>query len=183
MDISLRQVAIAPLVAALLSAPAAQAGDKPPANHAPDAKALSAVVECRRITDSAARLACYDNNVSQLESAVAKRDVVVVEREEVQKTRRSLFGFSLPSLRLFGDNEDGKPENQELVSTVRSAHRDGYGHWVIQLEDGAVWQQVDDQSIARWPKAGTQILIRRGALGAYVMRVDNQSGFKVRRAS
>ena len=84
---------IAPLALLLIAAPAA-AADKP--KQAPPA-VVQKLLDCRALTDSAARLACLDAGVAALAGAVENRDVLVADKEEVKKARRGLFGLALPS--------------------------------------------------------------------------------------
>lgn len=150
------------------------------------AKAFDQVLACKTIADPAQRLACYDQNVGALADAKAKKDIVVVDRQEVREAKRSLFGFTLPNLRIFGDSDGGKsksadePEETEITAAVRSARQDGDGNWIIVLDDGAVWHQTAGD-IALAPKSGMQVTIRRAALGSYFLRVGKQPGVKARR--
>src|SRR5690348_11471763 len=89
------------LAAGALGSSAAQSQQ----GNAPQATPVSKLVECRKIADPAARLQCYDAGVDNLNAAVKSGSIVVVDREDVRKTRRSLFGFTLPKLPFFkGDN-------------------------------------------------------------------------------
>ena len=157
-------------VAAVASPAAAQerAGDPPPA-------VFSRVTDCRAIQDDAQRLACFDREVAALAQAQATREVVVVDREAVQRTRRSLFGLTLPDVgRLFGDDVDN-----EINSTVVAAQFNGIGMASIQIEGGAVWVQTEGRPISRRPRAGMPVQIRRGALGSYLLSVDGQRAVRV----
>ena len=62
---------------------------------------FDAVLACRSETDPQARLQCFDRTSGALATAAQSGAVVVVDREEVRRTRRSLFGFSLPRLPFF----------------------------------------------------------------------------------
>ena len=158
------------------------AAARPPATPDAQPKALTDVLACRAITDSAARLSCFDASAAALDTATAKRDVVVVDREQVGNARRSLFGFTLPSLRIFGGDDDSKaPDNRELDTTVQSARQNGDGRWVVVIAEGAVWRQIDDTVIGRAPKPGTKVVIRKAALTSYMMRFEGQPGFRVHR--
>lgn len=157
-------------LAAVASPAAAQerAGDPPPA-------VFSRVTDCRAIQDDAQRLACFDREVAALAQAQATREVVVVDREAVQRTRRSLFGLTLPDVgRLFGDDVDN-----EINSTVVAAQFNGIGMASIQIEGGAVWVQTEGRPISRRPRAGMPVQIRRGALGSYLLSVDGQRAVRV----
>ncbi len=150
---------------------------------------LQTLLDCRSIAAATERLACFDRSVDALQSATAKRDIVVVDRDVIRKTRRSLFGFSLPSGPIFGDggSSNGKAaapseEEREINATIRSARLAADGFWVVVLDDGAVWHQTDG-TLALSPKAGNTVVIRRAALGSYYMRVGGQPGVKARRES
>jgi hypothetical protein len=154
---------------------------------APRAAALQRVIDCRSIADSTQRLACYDTGVAAMEAAENKKDIVVVDREQVHKARTSLFGFALPSLDIFdGHRADSTKDDkdaddiQEVTSTVKSARQDRDGMWVVTLEDGAIWHQTEGV-VALGPRPGNTIIIKRGALGSYVMRIGKQPGVKARR--
>lgn len=149
------------------------------------AKAFDEVVACRAIADNAQRLACFDQSVSKLQEAADKRDIMVVDREQIGETRRSLFGFSLPDIGIFGggkpDRHGGDAEDlKQITGTVRSARMDGAGQWIVTLEDGAVWHQTDG-TLGIGPKPGTPVIVRRAALGSYFLKVGSQPGVKARR--
>lgn len=139
---------------------------------------FSAVIACRAVADEGERLSCYDRQVEVLENAANAKEIVVADRETVRETRRGLFGFSLPKINLFGD--DDEEEFQEINSTVTSARQLGYGYWSIQLEDGARWEQTDGKLVLS-PKSGQKIKIKRGAVGTFFANVNGQPGIRVRR--
>jgi hypothetical protein len=147
----------------------------------PTPEVFSAVVDCRSISDDAARLACFDAAVGKLADAQAAKEVMVLSSEEVRRTKRGLFGFVLPKFGLFGgdDDEDGIEPLKELTATIAS-FSGGTGRYVFTLDDGAVWEQTDGAYLKR-PKAGSQIVIRRAALGSYMARVDDGIGFRIKR--
>ena len=142
-----------------------------------------AVVRCRAISEEAARLRCFDTAVAALQSATESREVVVVDRAQVRESRRRLFGLALPSLPIFGGggDDDEEEEVNSIESPVASAYQQGYGRWVVRLEDGSVWAQVDNQMIAARPRAGDPVRVQRGAMGSFMMRVRGQPAVRVRR--
>lgn len=142
-------------------------------------KGLDGLLACRAIPDTTARLACFDDNAARLAAAEASRDIVVMDREQVRETRKSVFGFSLPRLPVFGGNDKDEVKQIEAVASGARADRDG--RWLIILQDGARWQQTDDNAVPLPPHAGSKIVIRRAALGSFFMRVDGQPGFKAQR--
>ncbi len=168
----------------LLGAPAlalAQRGrEAPPARP----QSFEAVVRCRTIADAAERLACFDQAVAALQAAQERRDVVMVDRQQVREGRRRLFGLTLPRIPIFGGGDDDDHDADAvhtLESTVSAATTTGFGQYQVTLADGSVWVQVDNNIVAVPPRAGHRIVINRGALGSFMMRINNQPGIRVRR--
>ncbi len=154
---------------------------------APDSKALDPILACQATAPDFVRLACYDSAVRALQAAAARKDVVVIDQQDVARARRALFGFSLPSFDFLGagkndDAHDVTPEESLLTATIRAVTHDGDGNWIFTLDGGAVWHQTTG-SLAASPKIGETVEIRRAALGSYFMRVGRQPGFKAKRDS
>lgn len=149
---------------------------KPPSRAA----IIDRLMDCRKVTDDAGRLACYDQAAGALEQAEAKGDVVIVDREQARQVRRQAFGFSMPSLSLFEKGET-QEDLENVAGVLDSARQNTAGKWVIKLQDGAVWVQVDANELHRTPKAGAQVKIRQAAMGSFMMSIDGGGGFRVRR--
>ena len=111
---------IVPFVLLVVAAPAAAKDKEPP----PRPAQVQELYNCRDIADSAARLACFDREVGELQAADTKRDITFADRETVKKTRRGLFGFTLPSLGLFGGDGD-EDEIKSVETTVASSSQVG----------------------------------------------------------
>lgn len=171
-----------PLAAAgfalMLAATAAQAAPsvKPPNRAA----VLQGLLDCRGKTDGAERLACYDAAASAMDQAEAKGDIVVVDREQARAVRKQAFGFTLPSLSLFERGE--KPEEiDHVTATIAVARTSPDGKWVLRLEDGAVWRQIDGEPPHRDPKAGMKVEIKSASMGSYLLSVDGQRSYRAHR--
>jgi hypothetical protein len=143
--------------------------------------ALSAVLECRSITDPKARLACFDASTGIIASLVARKQVEVVDAETLRQTRRSLFGYYLPKIPLFSPDRPGE-DVSEIDGTVASVRETSDGQVEIHLSDGAVWRTTEAPDWGA-PKPGTTVHIRRGLIGAYFLTFKNQRpvrGMRVR---
>ncbi|PZO72361.1 MAG: hypothetical protein DI636_00945 [Pelagerythrobacter marensis] len=181
-----RQVTIArlvpPMVMAMLTTPAAA---QEPVTAAP----LDGISQCRSITAEAARLACFDREVTALEEAVRREDVRLVSRHDVERTRRGLFGFSLPRIGLFGggrdedeDESDELAELETLTSTITEVRATGPDSWLFRIADGrALWQITNAPSRLRPPQAGQTVVFQRATLGSYFIRLNGQIGVKGKR--
>jgi hypothetical protein len=140
-----------------------------------------AVESCRKITDNAARLACFDKSVSELAAARAKGDVAVVDRKQVQEVRRSLFGFGGLKLPFFGGKDKGEVEQKEVNSTLAAYRPMANGFFRFDLtEPQSTWETIEASSVFE-PKKGTKVRISRGAFGSYWAEIANQPAVKVRR--
>jgi hypothetical protein len=144
------------------------------------APTVQALIDCKKIEDSAQRLACYDTSVSKLQEAEASGDLVTADREQRRAARRLAFGFNLPSMS-FLDRGDKPEEVKKVTLKVASAGHNKEGAWVIRMEDGAVWRQVDEEVLSRPPHTGSTAVVEKGVLGAYFMRIDGGFNMHVRR--
>ena len=172
------------MAAALLAAAGAVAAKQPkPGQVLPGRpEAFDALVKCRAIAEDAARLRCFDQAAAALQQAAERRDVVIVDRAQVRQARRTLFGIELPRLPFFGGGDDDKADEvTQIDGVIASAFQNGNGRWVVRLEDGGIWAQVDDNPISIWPKAGQKVVIKRAALGSYMMRINGQPGVRAKR--
>lgn len=165
-----------PLALAVLAIGATPAAAKDQA-PLPQPAVFQAVLDCKTIADPTARLSCYDQKTQALADAAKANDVLVVDRATARKTKRSLFGLSLPKIKLFGDNDD--EEIDQLDSTISSAYSARDGMTVFVLPDGARWKQTEGRDT--FPKAGQKIVIVKGSLGGYFARVNGQAGVRVMR--
>ncbi len=179
---SATMLSVAIAAAASLCAPAvAQELDRRKALTAPPAL-YTDLIACKDIADPTARLACFDEKVTALETAQSTNQVVIADREQVREARQGLFGLSLPRIKLFGGDGDEGDQIEQIEGVVKSARRLRSGKWQIELEDGAVWLQTDSpRSSMRDPKAGDSIVIKRAALGSYMAKIKDGRGFRVKR--
>jgi hypothetical protein len=135
--------------------------------------AVSVIVGCRDQADPQARLRCYDAAAAVLANATASGSIVVLDKEEVRKTRRSLFGFSLPKLPFFSGDKSQDEEQEEIVSQIASAKSLRHGRWEMDLGSAGVWRTIEAFQSAKLPKAGDTVKIRSGMLGGYFITVGN----------
>lgn len=147
----------------------------------PPSPLVAALAACRNQTDDAARLRCYDAAAAALTEAAGSGKIVVVEREDVRRTRRSLFGFSLPKLPFFSGDDSAEGQQEELTAKVTSWRSLGYDKYQIRIEDGAVWETTEGSPAVDPPRNGDTVVIKRGPLGSYMMRIAGQRAVRARR--
>ncbi|HVI04759.1 MAG TPA: hypothetical protein VM711_01525 [Sphingomicrobium sp.] len=140
--------------------------------------AVQSLLSCRSIAEPTLRLSCYDKAAQGFAEAVTKREVVVIDKARANEARRSLFGFSIPN---FGALLGGGDEMSQIESTVQSVAQNAYGGWTITLADGSTWTQTDDTPVALPPEHGDKVVVKRGSLGSYFVKLGSQPGFKAKR--
>lgn len=156
----------------------------PAAAHAADppvAPALTRLIECRSVTDPAQRLSCYDTRLAELEAAAARKEVVVVDRDQIRKARRTLFGLTLPNLGIFGDSAEEGEGVSRIDTTIAQVQETADGKWLLTLAEGGTWQQTDSRELIVDPSPKDPITIRRAALGSYLANIQGQPAIRVKR--
>jgi hypothetical protein len=142
---------------------------------------VDAVVACKAQTDEQVRLRCYDATVASLAQATSAGSLVVVDREDVRKTRRSLFGFTLPKLPFFGGDDSQDEQANKIEAKIKSARNLGYDKWLIELDSDAAWQTTEALTRQAPPKPGQSITIKKGAMGSYFLSVESKPSVRAMR--
>ena len=171
---------LAGLSVALLVAPPSAAKDQGKAPASP--AVYQAVVDCKAIADSGPRLACFDRTVGEMAAATTSKDLVVLDRAAMRETRKGLFGFSLPQLKLFGGGDgdtDERDQVKEIESTITGIRSASDGFPIFAIADGARWKQTEGRNL--FAKVGDKIKIKRAALGGYMAAINGRSGIRLMR--
>lgn len=146
----------------------------------PRAEAFQSVLDCRKVADGQARLACYDAAAGRMETAESTGDIVVIDKAQARAARRQAFGLNLPSIDFLSRGVP-KDEVDRIEGVIRATSADALGKWAIELEDGARWRQVNAEVLSRDPKPGMPVQVRRASLGSFMMKIDGQPAVRVRR--
>jgi len=157
------------------------AGTADAKSKAAESPLVQALAACKAQPDDAARLRCYDSAAAALTAATARGDVVVLDQAEVRTARHSLFGFSASRLPFFGGDRSGGEQSDELTAKIASARPIVGGKWQIKLEDGALWETTEASMTLDDPRPGNSLVIKRGPLGSYMMRIAGQRGLRSKR--
>lgn len=141
---------------------------------------LDGLKACQQITDNATRLACFDSAVGSMVAATETGDVKVIDREDMRETRRSLFGFSLPNLGLFGSGDEDE-QTELFTTTITHVRYTGRNSARVTTAEGAVWEMNNIPSNRREFEVGDEVRFKEASLGFYFLRIDGQTGVKGRR--
>lgn len=158
---------------------------------------MNIMLECAKIGDPTARLACYDNNIRSAGASVA---AAVPGRGPVPQgggapvASGGTAGFGLntarpqqsaaPRQNFRPQQGFGAPASQgrRITPTVAAVATRGPGAYLVTLEDGAQWEFAEDMPLSyRPPERGSTVEIERGTFGSYLLRFDQQQPVRVRR--
>lgn len=141
---------------------------------------LDQVYACAAVAGESERLACYDAAVGRLRQAQNTGEFVAVDRVQAEEIGRDAFGFSLPSLpRLFGG--DGEEPLAEITLEIARIGRRSDGGRTFTMTNGQSWTQIDAAQSNSRARPGAQVIVRRAALGSYMMSLGGGQALRVRR--
>jgi hypothetical protein len=171
----MRKLVLIAACSALVGATVADA--KKPAVKGTPAQ-VGKLMGCRSIASAEERLACFDREAAAMDAAIAANNLVIVDREQAQAAKRSLFGFSIPNFGgLFGGGED---DVKQIEGTIETVGHNADGGFIFYLADGSIWSQTDD-----WPgldpRPGKKVVVKRGVMGSFWLSIPGQNGVKVKR--
>lgn len=139
---------------------------------------IDGLAHCLTVPDTDPRLQCLETAARALVDATRSRDVVVVQKDELRRVRRSLFGID-------ADGPASPAIAQERIDNLDTqivqASRLADGKWLFRLAEGGRWQTTEPWITGSDPKAGAAVTIRRGALGSYVLHVPGERSARVHR--
>ena len=166
----------------LVAAQAAYGAPAAPPLPAERVKVLQAVVDCRKLTADAERLACFDRATAVLDEAEKTGAVVVVDQARVREVKRQAFGLTLPSLSLFGGGSAATRDEplKQVELSIDAVRELAPGRFVFTTVEGATWIQLDgDLPVA--PRKGSPLVVTPGMLGRFFCKVGHQSAVRCKR--
>jgi hypothetical protein len=181
-----------------------------PALAGPRDDVLDAMGKCATLTDNKARLDCYDAVAPRLRDAL-NRPPEALSHPPTEEEQKSWFGFNLDGLfgsngtppavqttpGQFGADKlaakeapaaegAAQPEQpkpiESITATVTDYSINPFGRFIVFLDNGQVWKQIDSD-VAHFSKGGSNtVLIERGIMGSYNMHInDGNHVYKVTR--
>ena len=168
----------------IFAALAAAAAGTAVAQEAP----LDKVNACAGISKSEDRLACYDAAVAGLKQAQQSGGVAVVSREQVAEAEKQAFGLGTARLSDVTRPPEAKaavaaPEEIDSIkATITTAEKRSDGKFRFTLDNGQVWEQMENERNFRVRSTPGAAEIRKALLGSFMMNVDGSSkAIRVRR--
>ena len=143
---------------------------------------IAALARCLTIGAAAERLACTDVAAARLVAAERERTLVIVTRDEVRKTKRSLFGLAVDENDVFAGREAPADRIERLDTTIAAAVPTGMERWSLVLAEGGRWRTTEPWDYAN-PKPGMAVVIRKAAMGSYMLSAKGQRPVRVARVN
>ena len=135
---------------------------------------------CASISNLLARLACYDNDHTKVQS---RGDQLGVEKTAAALPKLQLGGTSGSSSdkSSFGDRGDifGTSGDTFLESNIRDVQETPDRRSRLMLINGQAWELTKARSVSA--SEGDKIEIRRGTVGGYFASVEREGWFRVKR--
>ena len=145
-----------------------------------DSARLRQMLACDGIARKSARLACYDDLAHPRAGrpVVAERTAPAPAPDPVSP---QAFGLETVKVERERRERDRPAKLEQISATATAARDDGIGHWIITLDNGARWQMIEREPGFAPPRSGAPVIIRRAAMGSYLMEVAHQQAVRVQR--
>lgn len=135
---------------------------------------------CASISNLLARLACYDNDHTKVQS---RGDQLGVKKTAAALPKLQLDGTSGSSSdkSSFGEREDmfGASGDTFLESNIKDVQETPDRRSRLMLINGQAWELTKARSVSA--SEGDKIEIRRGTVGGYFARVERGGWFRVKK--
>lgn len=138
--------------------------------------AESDMVRCAGILSDSKRLECYDTLAMTVSAEAARiaegRKLAATERaasEVAEKARLAQQSFGAEDVKDSRDEERGAKLDR-VESTIKEVSKDLRGRYVLLLENGQSWRQLD--GVLYGLKSGDAISVKRRVLSGYFLTVE-----------
>jgi hypothetical protein len=153
---------------------------------------LAGLLACRDLTDSAARLACFDRETAALARApgaalAVSPNTTPAAASPATPTAPPLTPeqkFGLSSSTIVAKEEAAgtqAPKEAKLQSRITALALAGDGRTVFTLDNSQIWRQLEADGTDVMARLGDAVTISRGMLGSYWLQLKTGRGCKVTR--
>ena len=133
----------------------------------------AALLACRAVEDSGARLACFDREAAAMVATPVKPPAPAKDSQQQ---------FGLPQQTVVQQEVAAgarAPDLKRVEAKVTTYRRQEGTRPVVSLDNGQTWQQLSPDDLML--KSGDGVVIARAALGSFWMQAGNGRGSKVTR--
>lgn len=144
---------------------------------------LDPLMACHNVSDSQARLACFERESAALAAAVSSEACpgTVADKAKSQSKPADEFGLA-PGEVVERESQKGERAAplDAINARVTALTPQGDGRLVFTLDNGQIWRQLVNEG-ELLAKVGDNVRISRGILGAYFIALPSRHSCKVER--
>ena len=142
-----------------------------------------AVVACMNEHDPTQRLACYDREVPRAVAATRPPGSTPASAAApaAQSTAAEVDAFGMTTqIQRQQTGASAPPRLDKLTARITAVSLKPRGEFIVTLDNGQVWEEAETTSHLPL-RAGDDITIKRGMLGAFYMSSQQVLGLRVKR--
>jgi hypothetical protein len=143
---------------------------------------LGALLACRKVEASAARLACFDRESGALAAESTAPESHAAPESHTTLNAHETFGLAPTQVAARAEAAAHAPKPLDsLTARVTSIARAADGREVFTLDNHQVWVQLVADGSWLDVRTGEQVRVSRGWLDSYRLSLPSHEGFKVKR--
>jgi hypothetical protein len=141
------------------------------------------LLACSAIEDMAERAACFDDAVKAMqqggasapaEAAATAAPAATVEPPPAEAAPQAPVAEEpVMQIEKQMDAEDVEEKFVEFTATITNSSKSGLYHFVVELDNGQVWEETDGSRRPGLPKVGQTVRVTEGRLGGYRMKIGS----------
>lgn len=147
---------------------------------------------CAAMEDPAERLACYDALAGHVSADTTKAGETAPDAVDPEASGVDVIDSAVPAVKpavtavepapdaeaVFGferkkKSEEEHPDTLQIKWTRKE--KDGFGKWIITMENGQVWRQTDSRRFS-FVNPEQWVVISRGLLGSFFLGEPERNG-------
>jgi hypothetical protein len=141
------------------------------------------LLACSAIENTAERAACFDDAVRAMqegdgapaaEAAAAPAAIPPAEPPPAEPASPAPAAAA-PTMQIEKTMEAEELEEEfvEFTATITKSSKSGLYHFVVELDNGQVWEETDGSRRPSLPKVGQTVRVTEGRLGGYRMKIGS----------
>lgn len=133
------------------------------------------LLACSAIEDTAERAACFDDAVKAMQQSApppAAAPAATTEAAPVEPEPAPAVAEE-PAMQIEKEMDDAETDFGEFTATIIKSNKSGLYHFVVELDNGQVWEETDGSRRPGLPKVGQTVRVTEGLLGGYRMKIGS----------
>jgi hypothetical protein len=148
------------------------------------------LLACSEIADTAERAACFDDVVRNMreDEASPAAEAASLETDTGEAGVMAPAGAAAAGEKAAADTPVMQIEEQataaeeefvEFTAEIVRSNKSGLYHFVVELDNGQVWEETDGSRRPSLPKVGQSVRVYEGRFGGYRMKIgsDNRTSW------